>query len=371
MRIRSPFPTALVLAALLPMAASAQDAASRTVPAAAPAEAIRDIDAVVVSGVVPGPGLWRVSRDGREMWVLGVLSPLPRRMEWEGRDVEAVVARASEVMLAPNVDVEADVGFFSGLALAPRLIGARRNPGDKRLEDLVPPADYARWQALKARYIGRDGGIERWRPMFAALKLYVEAVEDVGLESEPDVADRVERMARTHGVTLSKPGVEVRIDDPKAAIEEFKQGRIDDLACFTRTLDRLETDLGMMRERANAWAVGDIEGLRALPYTDQFEACRDAARSIEALRSRAGDIGGRLRAEWLREAERALSANTTTLALLPMRELLSDDGLVAALRERGYRIESPDEIAAAAAAQEAVEVSAEPVEAAEAAATAD
>ncbi len=344
MRIRSPFPPALVLAALLPLAASAREAASPSLPAAAPNDTIRDIDAVVVSGVVPGPGLWRVSRDGHEMWILGTLSPLPRRMEWEARDVEAVVARANEVMLPPNVSVKADVGFFRGLALAPRLVGARRNPDDKRLQDLVPPADYARWQALKARYIGRDGGIERWRPMFAALKLYGEAVEDVGLESEPGIADRVEGLAEAHGVTLSKPGVEVRIEDPKTAIEEFKQGRIDDLACFTRTLDRLETDLGMMRERANAWAVGDVDGLRALPYTDQFEACREAARSIDALRSRAGDIGAQLQAEWLREAERALSVNPVTLALLPMRELLSDDGLAAALRARGYRVESPVEI---------------------------
>ena len=31
---------------------------------------------VVVSGLQPGPRLWKVSRDGRVMWVLGTLTPV-------------------------------------------------------------------------------------------------------------------------------------------------------------------------------------------------------------------------------------------------------------------------------------------------------
>ncbi|WP_170288382.1 TraB/GumN family protein [Marilutibacter maris] len=332
--------TALSALAVSPMSPAA---ARSGVEAPAAPEPVRDLDTIVVSGVVPGPGLWKVGRDGHVLWVLGTLSPLPKKMEWEARDVEQVIAQAQEVMLAPSVSIKADVGFFRGLALAPRLVGARKNPDGKRLRELVPAANYARWQVLKERYIGRDRGVESWRPMFAALKLYEEAVEDTGLRIDDSVSDRVEALAGEHGVTLSKPGVEVVIEDPKQAITEFKQGRIDDLACFDRTLDRLETDLAFMRDRANAWAVGDVEGLRALPYTDQFEACRDAARNIQALRSRAGDLPSQVHAQWLGEAERALSNNAITLALLPMRELLSSDGLAAELRARGYSVQAPGE----------------------------
>ncbi|MCF7222776.1 TraB/GumN family protein [Marilutibacter chinensis] len=338
-----PHALAVVLSAFV--ASSALSAIAQSAPEVPPAQdgTVRDLDAIVVSGVLPGPGLWKISRDGHVMWVLGTLAPLPRRMEWEAREVERVITGAQEVMLAPNVNIKAEVGFFRGLALAPRLVGARRNPDGARLENIVPATDYARWQALKARYIGRDRGIESWRPMFAAMKLYEEAVEDTGLRIDDGISGRVEELAAEHAVTLSKPGVEVVIEDPKQAISEFKQGRIDDLACFSRTLDRLETDLAFMRDRANAWAVGDIEGLRALPYTDQFEACRDAASNIQALRDRAGDLPLQVHAQWLAEAERALSNNPVTLALLPMRELLSDDGLAAAMRARGYTVEAPGE----------------------------
>lgn len=362
-----PFALAAALAASSVLSAIAQPAIAQPAVAQSGADAppareapVRDLDAVVVSGVLPGPGLWKISRDGHVMWVLGTLAPLPRKMEWEAREVERVIAGAQEVMLSPSVNIKADVGFFRGLALAPRLVGARRNPGGARLENVVPATDYARWQALKARYIGRDRGVESWRPMFAAMKLYEEAVEDTGLRIDNGISDRIEALAAEHAVTLSKPGVEVVIEDPKQAITEFKQGRVDDLACFSRTLDRLETDLAFMRDRANAWAVGDIEGLRALPHTDQFEACRDAARNIQALRSRAGDLPPQVHAQWLGEAERALSNNAVTLALLPMRELLSGDGLAAAMRARGYTVEAPGEYPDPAYADEGSGPAAEP-----------
>jgi hypothetical protein len=342
--VLSPFVSTLVLglASLTPAVAIAQEATPAVASVVPQEEVVRDLDTVVVSGVVPGPGLWKVSNGEHVLWVLGTLSPLPKRMEWEARGVEKVVSRAQEVMLAPSAEINADVGFFGGLALAPRLIGARRNPDGGRLEDIVPPPDYARWTVLKRRYLGRDGGIEKWRPMFAATKLYQEAVEDVGLRIDGVVSPVVEKLARRHGAILSKPSVEIMIGDPKQALAELRGARIDDLECFGRTLDRVENDLGTLRARANAWAVGDIEGLRALPFTEST-ACRDAFRSIQAVRQRAGDIKERMDAEWLGEAERALSGNRVTLALLPMRELLSDDGLASVLEARGYVVEAPGE----------------------------
>ena len=38
-----------------------------------------------------------------------------------------------------------------------------RNEDGAKLEDVLPPALYARWQAQKRRYLGRDGGVEQLR----------------------------------------------------------------------------------------------------------------------------------------------------------------------------------------------------------------
>ncbi len=47
---------------------------------------------------------------------------------------------------------------------------------------------------------------------------------------------------------------------------------------------------------------------------------------------------------WLENADRALSNNDSTFAILPLRDLLRPDGLLSRLRERGYDVLEPDEI---------------------------
>lgn len=89
------------LLALLPFnQALAQGAVHSGVPAST--DAITDMDAVVVSGVQPGPDMWKVSKAGHVLWVLGVQSPLPRKMQWHSPEVEAAIAQSQEVLNQPG-----------------------------------------------------------------------------------------------------------------------------------------------------------------------------------------------------------------------------------------------------------------------------
>lgn len=303
---------------------------------------IRDMDAIVVSGVQPGPGLWKVRKGDHTMFVLGTLSPLPKRMQWESREVEQVIAQAQEVIDWPGVKFDTKLNVFQQLLLMPKAFGARRDPEGKTLQEVVPPDMYARWLALKARYIGRDKGIEEWRPMFAALKLYEEAMDDSGLKIAGEVVGpAIDRLVRVHDVKRTDPLVTIMIEDPKVALQEFRQTRLDDLDCFGKTLQRLETDLDTMRERANAWAIGDLDAIRALPYSDQNEACRRAAAQAVVLRKRAGDLEAKVEQQWMAAAEQALARNAVTFALLPMRQLMAPDGYIEKLRAKGYEVEAP------------------------------
>jgi hypothetical protein len=340
----------LAVALASPLVASAQTPVAAPATAAGPAEAmpaidggpIRDMDAVVVSGVVYGPGMWKVRKGDRTLWVLGTLSPLPKRIDWVSRDVDAVLAQAQEVIWQPSLVVGADIGMFQGLLLAPKALGARKNPDGETLQDVVPAEMYARWALLKQKYVGRDRGIEKWRPMFAAMELFEEAMDDVGLVKGGIVGPVVERSIKRRRIPVTSPTVKITIDDPKQALNEFRQAKLDDLDCFGRTLDRLETDIGAMRERANAWAVGDIEALRALPYSDQNEACMQAAMQASAMRKRvARDLDAEIREAWMQAAEKALAKNTVTFSTLPMRELLKPDGYLARLQAKGYIVEAP------------------------------
>lgn len=308
-----------------------------------PAADVAQMATIVVSGAQPGPGLWKVSRAGHALWILGTLSPLPKGMHWKSQEIEAVIARSQAVLAAPEVGLDAKLGFFGRLALLPSLIGVRNNPDGARLQAVVPPDLYARWSVLKDTYIGRNGTVERWRPLFAALKLYDAAIDKSGLVDARAMRKTLAAATRRAGLTPTPIRVGIEIDDPKGALKAFKRAPVDDLDCFRKTLDRIDTDLGAMTARANAWATGDLDALRNLPYTDQMTACVAAITQTQAIRAQGvADIDVRVEQAWIDAALAALDENATTFATLPMRHVLGPDTYLDTLRTHGCVVDAPD-----------------------------
>jgi uncharacterized protein YbaP (TraB family) len=326
----------LMLGCVLATTASAEQAVAEG------ARPIRDEAPIVVTGTLPGPGMWKVSRNGHVMHVLGTVSPLPKRMEWISRDVERVLAKSGEVVFGPSYVVDTDLGFFGKLSLLPSLIGVRKNPDGKLLRDVVSPESYARWLVLKQRYIGRDGDVEKMRPIFAANELYEAAIEDSGLTGKRIVSPVIEAAIKEHDIKRTDPKVKATLKNPKAALKEFRSEPLGDRECFDKMLTNLETDVTRMAERANAWAVGDIDSLRNLPLGDQYQACQKAlAQASVAQRNGLGNYEAEVRVAWLSAAENAIANNPVSFAVLPMSELLKPDGYLAALQAKGYLVETP------------------------------
>lgn len=328
---------ALTLAACLALpAANAQSPA--TPPAQSPAPQLLETAMVRM----PGPGMWKVSRGEHTLWILGTVSPLPAGMAWNSARVRAVVAQAGEVIAPPGITVDADVGFFGKLALLPSLVGVRSLPDDRRLADVVPADDYARWTVLKRRYIGRDGSVERWRPMFAGFELYDRAIKSIGLSTRNVVASELEAAMKARGLKAVRPTAKLTVANPKKAIREFKAADFADLECFRKTLDRVESDLPALAARADAWARGDIDALRNLRHQDLADVCERAMLGGQfASRYGMDRLEAESRAKWIAQAESSLSKHRVSFATLPMREMLMPGGLVATLAARGHAVEAP------------------------------
>lgn len=322
---------ALFALLLLPVLAAAQDEL--------PVTTLRTVE---VTGRQPGPGLWKVWNDDHVMHVFGTLSPLPKRMEWNSGEVERTVAQAGEVIGMPYANVTPAGSKFKALFLIPSLLKARNNPGKEKLVDVLPPELYARWTALKKKYLGRDNGVEKRRPLMAAQVLEQEAMDDAGLSYKTNAWKVVEKAAKKHDVPVTRPKIEIEIEDAKGLIREFQKTSLDDIACFDQTLQRLEKDIETTKLRGNAWALGEVEILKSLPFTDTRRACTDAMLETTIAR-RAGlhDIEGRVETLWLDAAEAALEKHERSFAILPMSLVLRDDGWLAKLAQRGYRIEAP------------------------------
>lgn len=300
---------------------------------------------ILIVGQRPGPGLWKVFKDDHVLWIFGTYSPLPFKMAWRSQQVEAVLAQSQEMLGAPGASV--GVGFsqaFNLISALPFAIGAKKNPDGALLKDSVPPEVYVRWTVLKQKYMGDDDSVEKERPIFAAPALFDKATARAGLGNDNDVIKAITQIAKKNNVKYTPTGVTLHLDNPRGTLRDFKKSHVEDLECFTKTIDRLEVDLDAMRARANAWAIGDVEQMRKLSYPDQASACNSAVFNSSVIKSLPGaeTLEQRMRDTWLAAAEKSLATNKSTFALLPVSRILDPAGVLVALQAKGYAVEQPD-----------------------------
>ena len=290
---------------------------------------------VVISGRYRGPKLWRVSKDGHALWVLGTVAPLPKRMVWQTADIQRLLGQTQEVIPAwPSVGI----GFhpFTALHLYALWREAQTNPDHLPLKAVLPAALYARFSALKLRYAPHDRRIEQLRPILAARRLYDEALAASDLTPHNDIQRTVLGLARHESVPIHQD--KLLIKDPIDVMRDLSEiPRSAEIACLQSVVTRLETDVGPMQARARAWALGDVALLRRLPHTDNRATCLDAVSGSARVRT----LVAQAQQDWMTAAVQALHQNRTTLALQSMDLLLGPDGTLATLGRMGYRIEGP------------------------------
>ena len=296
---------------------------------------------VLVVGQRPGPGMWKISKGDNVLWVFGTYSPLPVKMQWRSQQVEAIISR-SQVYLSPP-SLQAGVGVWGGLKMLPHVMGMRKNPGGAMLRDVVPADVYARWRVLKAKY-GISDDAESERPVFVAETLYRAGLKHAGLTTSDEVSKSIDALLTKNNVKVIRSHVKLDFDNPGKTLKEFKQGSIDDAACFRTTIERLETDINVMRERANAWSKGDLSEIRKMNFADRDAACQSAMASSPALKDAMGleRAEKRVRKLWLEAAEHALATYPTSFAMLKLSNVLRNDYVMTELQARGYTVQAPD-----------------------------
>lgn len=283
------------------------------------------VEEVLVTGEHPGPGLWKVTHGENTLWILGTHAPLPRRFIWRSQEVEIAISEAQQVMDA----------YSASFALR----GA--NPlsmKGKPLRRVMTRSQYAEWRALKKKYIGDDREIETALPVTAALVLRSNALAQAGLGNSDVVLRELHRLANAYQVPVTNDHQVTKfVDGVPTDAEAERRG----VAFLVATMKNLESDLRAARARANAWAVGDIEALRAQAATDTSVAQLYANSWPYLSEADLAELAAETDAKWLDTAEKALRRNRTTVASLPIFMLLREDGLLARLRERGFEVIEP------------------------------
>ncbi|SFS08888.1 TraB family protein [Dyella sp. OK004] len=336
--------TLLYVSALLISTSAWAQSASDAQRQASPVDAVR-LQTVTVTGIQPGPGLWKVSRGEHVLWVLGTLTPLPKHMKWRSTQVEQVIAQSQELLEPPTAELRMHEGLFNRLNVQSSSFNSRKNPDGASLQQLLPPETFTRWQTLKQQYIGSSSGIEYWRPILVTVKLREKALDTAKLTDTSDVIDTVTRLARKHDVRLTPVKYEMMVGSAVDAAETQRQITQRDIACLDQTMQSIEHDLDTLTVRANAWATGDMVTLRKLAPGNRYDSCVvPVANADFAQRLGLHNLPERMEGAWLWAAQTALTHNAQTFALLPMEQVLAPDGLVGKLKAQGYAVQAPDEL---------------------------
>jgi hypothetical protein len=307
---------------------------------------------IIVTGRLPGPPLWRVTKGEHVLWIFPYLSLIPKDMIWVSDRVERVIAESQEYIGNPHVEADTSplllanpINWVRGYRLMKRL---SRNPDGSSLEESLTPDVYARYAALRTKYFPDEDKFEEWRPLLVGGQMTNLIQQAEGLVVGEDILDQIMRFARRNrGMERTNVYIEIDLTGSFGDLAERAEKAMESLsreqeqACFEQQVSHMEEDLANMKSRANTWAQGYVDEFRNIPLVgEESNACLELAMG-SSEREMLVDGNTRIRQAWLDAVEKALDNNTSTFAVLEINELLQPDGFLQELRERGYDIREP------------------------------
>ncbi len=288
------------------------------------------MDEIVVTGERTGPGMWHVHRGAAQLWILGSMSPLPKGITWRSKQLEQVLETTQQVV----VQKPFDIGIARVLWLLLTERSALMVPGGKRLADVMPPKLHARFALQRAKFTDDADKWERFRPSIAALLLQQAAFHQVGLSTRLDLGAAVRELAKKHGVRID----EIKIAGVGDVLEALKtMPPATENACVEASLVTVESDLPRLKERAQAWADGNVEKIASLRQPAAVDACRVAMEQGAG----ASDLIALARRTWLDAMLKYLQQDGVTVAVVNIDLMLEPGGLLDELRAKGYDIDAP------------------------------
>lgn len=293
------------------------------------------MEVVLVTGEQPGPALWKVSSGDHVLWILGEVSPVPRKMKWRSKQFERRLGESQEVLL--------ETGQVSQNCLQQRGVATfqSRDLRDERtLKDTVSPELYARAESFAVTF--NANGKFKTLPAHAAITQLANGVIYSQKLRVYGAGVSVTEMARRADVRITL------IPFPCMVFDESIRPDPDEItvSCLQWLLAYSEDGGSGLRRLANAWSIGDIDELRHLvpSYAIANESHQPGKCMIASYGSeqRVNEFVARKTDSWLSEAERALKENQSTIAVIPMAELFAPDGYLAGLRAKGYEVLEPN-----------------------------
>lgn len=301
-------PLALALASA-PLSAVAQEAAPDSA------------EEVVVTARNSGAPMWTVRTETGVVLLVGEMRNVPKATPWYPDRLERAAGGAQRIILGTKAKVSpGDILrlIFAGGKLT-------KLPDERVAADYLDATRLARLRAIEARY-GQDYSRRNFLiTSFDLLSRRLAFSKDTG-----DDATDVVRKAARRGDIATRPVGEVRGEDMLDNL--FAAAPETHLPCLDAAMAAAEIGPEIVNARGKAWTSFDVPGLMANPLETALGRCWPWTDN---------QLGAELRGQWVTAIDEAVVQPGVTLAVVPIRVLAEEGGVLDQIKARDLDISGP------------------------------
>ncbi|PVM72051.1 TraB/GumN family protein [Caulobacter radicis] len=286
------------------------------------------VEELVVNARLPGPAWWKVSDEDTTVYVLGAPAMVPT----DTRAEESVLRRRLDGANVLIMGQEADVSVVRLIALA---VGGRKLfVSEQPMRQTLSPKLRERLEARLKVMKHKPDSMDDTKPAFAGFMVANSQDGNVSI-SVGGVTDRIRDIARSRDLA-KRPRIQnlpgYSLADAIKALASAPQP-LQQL-CLDAGLRQAESGQGGIKDTARRWSEGQVRDVVAADRG--FQRCLDSTPSI-ARELREG------RDDAVKAIEVALKKPGKSVAIIELRSLLAQDGVLDQLRAKGFKVTTPDE----------------------------
>lgn len=299
----------LCLAALIPVAATAQDPA--------PTES-----SIVVTAQRSGAPMWTIDTPKGTIILVGEIRAIPKTTPWQPDRLKDATAQASRVILGARPKISPGDVFrimFSGGKFT-------KLPDDSVASDYL---DAAQWTRLEKLGTAQEEDYSRQSFLITSFQLLRKELR-FNRDTADDASDVVKDAAEKANVPITRAAT-LRGEDIIDNLAEAPPAA--HIPCLAAAMDAVEVGPDIVEQRGADWRRYDIPAVMANPLETALGRCWPWADET---------LGSELRTIWVEQIAEASSAKGVTLAVVPLRVLAESGGVLDQLAQRGFDVSGPE-----------------------------
>lgn len=280
------------------------------------------VNEIVVTAKRSGAPMWTIDTPTGAVLLVGEIAGVPKITPWQPDRLEEAASEADRVILRARPKFSAGDVFrmiFSGGKIT-------KLPNRTTAGDYLSPEQRARLARLEAEY---DIDYDRRSFLMTSFDLLARRL-DFDDDTTKDPTDIVKKAAKRADIAILTPERfrgEDLLDDLAAAPTESH------IPCLEAAMTATEEGPSVIQARGDAWREFDVAAVMDNALERALGTCWPWADD---------DLGTEIRDQWTGMIAEAASETGTTLAVVPLRVLAEDGGVLDQLEQRGFPIYGPD-----------------------------